>query len=383
MKKFFIFVLNVLLLLFYCFNISVLAYDDKQGCSELIDEQCEILKIDTLNNNLPNGVKDDLQKIGVNSSKPSDLQDFSINTFFEYLFGKIGDSIKKPFFSFASCFAIILLCALFDGMKMTIPNTSFNGVLSVITSICICGIIIMPIIECMSNISQVIKALSNFMLCFIPIFSGVIAISGGSMSSLGYSTTIFTLAQIFSVFIVDILLPSIGIFLALSITGSLNESINISGIISSIKKIVIFILSLLVTIFIGIFTLQNSIAVFSDSVSLRTAKFLSSSFIPIVGGALGDALSSVLSCLLLIKSTVGGFGIIVCIITLLPPIFMVVFFMFTISLVVGFAKILNMSFIANMMIAVKDCFSILFAFLICYGILIISTTSIMINMSAG
>ena len=381
MKKSFIFVFVILL--FYCFNVSVLANDDRQEYSELIEEQCELLKVDTLNNSLPSGVKDDLQKVGITSSKPSDLQEFSINTFFEYLFSKVADIIKKPFFSFAGCFVIILICALFDGMKTTIPNTSFNGLLSVITSICICGIIIMPIIECMTNISKVIKAFGNFMLCFIPIFSGVIAVSGGSASSLGYSTTIFMVAQILSFFIVDILLPAIGIFLALSVVGSFNESINISGIISSIKKTVIFILSLLVTIFIGLFTLQNSIAVSTDSIGLKTAKFLSSSFIPIVGGALGDALSSVLSCLLLIKSAVGGFGIIVCIVTLLPPILMVIFFIFTISLIVGFAKVLNMSFIANMMIAVKDCFSILFAFLICYGILIISTTSIMINMSAG
>ncbi len=381
MKKSFIFVFVILL--FYCFNVSVLANDNRQEYSELIEEQCELLKVDTLNNSLPSGVKDDLQKVGITSSKPSDLQGFSINTFFEYLFSKVADIIKKPFFSFAGCFVIILICALFDGMKTTIPNTSFNGLLSVITSICICGIIIMPIIECMTNISKVIKAFGNFMLCFIPIFSGVIAVSGGSASSLGYSTTIFMVAQILSFFIVDILLPAIGIFLALSVVGSFNESINISGIISSIKKTVIFILSLLVTIFIGLFTLQNSIAVSTDSIGLKTAKFLSSSFIPIVGGALGDALSSILSCLLLIKSAVGGFGIIVCIVTLLPPILMVIFFIFTISLIVGFAKVLNMSFIANMMIAVKDCFSILFAFLICYGILIISTTSIMINMSAG
>lgn len=381
MKKSLIFVFIVLL--FYCFNISVSANDDKKEYSELIEEQYELLKIDTLNNNLPNGVTDDLQKIGITSSKPSDLQEFSINKFFEYLFSKVVEIMRKPFFSLVGCFAIILICALFDGMKTTMSNTSLNGVLSVITSICICGVIIMPIIECMSNISQVIKAFGNFMLCFIPIFSGVVAVSGGSVSSLGYSTTIFTLAQILSIFIVDILLPAIGIFLALSVTGAFNESINISGIVSSIKKIVIFVLSLLVTIFIGLFTLQNSIAVSTDSIGLKTAKFVSSSFIPIVGGALGDALSSVLSCLLLIKSAVGGFGIMVCIVTLLPPILMVIFFIFTISLIVGFAQILNMSLVANMMIAIKDCFSILFAFLICYGILIMSTTSIMINMSAG
>lgn len=380
MKRSFIFIIAFLL---FCCCSNVSANDDRREYSELIDEQYETLKIDKLNSELPSGTRDDLQKIGINSSRPSDLQKFSINTFFEYLFTKILDIIRKPFFSFASCFAIILICALFDGMKTTISNTSFNGVLSVVTSICICGVIIIPIIECMSSISQVIKAFGNFMLCFVPVFSGVIAVSGGSVSSIGYSATIFTLAQILSFFIVDILLPAIGIFLALSITGCFNEDINISGIISSIKKTVIFILSLLVTLFIGLFTLQNSIAVSTDGMGLKTAKFLSSSFIPIVGGALGDALASVLSCLLLIKSAVGGFGIMVCIITLLPPILTVIFFILVISLIVGFAQILNMSFIANMMIAIKDCFSILFAFLICYGILIISTTSLMITMSTS
>lgn len=381
MKRSFIFVAVFLLLC--CFDASVSADNDKQEYYQLIDEQYDLLKIDKLNSNLPSGTKDDLQKIGIDSSKPSDLQKFSINTFFEYLFTKIFDIIRKPIFSFASCFAIILMCALFDGMKTTVSNTSFNGILSVITSICICGVIIMPIIECMSSISQVIKTFGNFMLCFVPIFSGVIAVSGGAVSSIGYSATIFSLAQILSFFIVDILLPAMGIFLALSVTGCFNEDVNISGIISSIKKVVIFILSLLVTLFVGLFTLQNSIAVSTDGMGLKTAKFLSSSFIPIVGGALGDALSSVLSCLLLIKSSVGGFGIIVCIITLLPPILTVIFFIFGISLIEGFAHILNISIISNMMVAIKDCFLILFAFLICYGILIISTTSLMITMSAA
>ena len=380
MKRSFIFIIAFLL---FCCCGNVSANDDKREYSELIDDQYETLKIDKLTSELPSGTRDDLQKIGINSSKPSDLQKFSINTFFEYLFTKILDIIRKPFFSFASCFAIILICALFDGMKTTVSNTSFNGMLSVITSICICGVIIMPIIECMSSISQVIKTFGNFMLCFIPVFSGVIAVSGGSVSSIGYSATIFTLAQILSFFIVDILLPAIGMFLALSVTGCFNDDINISGIISSIKKVVIFILSLLVTLFIGLFTLQNSIAVSTDGMGLKAAKFLSSSFIPIVGGALGDALASVLSCLLLIKSAVGGFGIIVCIVTLLPPILTVIFFIFSISLIAGFAQILNVSFIANMMVAIKDCFSILFAFLICYGVLIISTTSLMITMSVG
>lgn len=382
MRKLLIYILIVLFLNIVVFSHDIYAlYDNDGEYSNLMNEECENLKINELFNELSDDVNSDLKKIGINSANPADIQKFSMNSFLKLLFYKISEIIKKPFFLFASCFAIILLCALFDGLKTTVENASLNTTLSAIASICTCGVILAPIVGCISFVAQTIKTFGNFMICFIPVFTGVIAVSGGESSSLGYSTNLFFISQIVSLVIANILLPSIGIFLALSIVSSLNRNFNIGGIISSIKKIVIFVLSLLLIVFVGLFTAQNAVSVSADEIGMKVAKFASSSFIPIVGGALGDALSTVVGCLLLIKSAVGGFGILVCIVTLLPSILMLIFFMASISLTSGLAQALNVSSVANMMNSIKDCLSILLAFLISYGILIISTTSLMITMS--
>ena len=380
MRKWLIYIALLLFLCLVSFSQNVYAlYDNDSEYSNVVNEEYENLKINELFDELPDNVENDLKQVGINSSSPCDIQKFSMVNFFKFLFSKIFDILKKPFFLFASCFAIILLCALFDGLKTTVENSSLNGILSSIASICTCGVIIAPIVGCISSVAQTIKAFGNFMICFIPVFGAAIAVSGGESSSLGYTTNLFFASQIVSLIIANILLPAIGIFLALSIVSSLNRNFNIGGIISSIKKTVIFILSLLLIVFVGLFTMQNAVSVSADEVGMKVAKFASSSFIPIIGGSLGDAMSTVVGCLMLIKSAVGGFGILVCVVTLLPSILMLVFFIISISLTSGLAQALNVSSIANMMCSIKDCLSILLAFLISYGILIISTTALMIT----
>ena len=84
----------------------------------------------------------------------------------------------------------------------------------------------------------------------------------------------------------------------------------------------------------------------------------------------------------IIKSAVGGFGIIVCIITLLPPILNVAFFILFTAFAQEISTALKINIMPKALSAIKDCLIILLAFLICYSVLIISTTSIIISMGA-
>lgn len=54
---------------------------------------------------------------------------------------------------------------------------------------------------------------------------------------------------------------------------------------------------------------KGALASSADSVSVKGIKLLAGNTIPIVGGAIGDAYTSVLGSLNLIKGTVGAFGI--------------------------------------------------------------------------
>ena len=349
---------------------------------EILDEQYNKLEIDKIKQNIPPETEKDLESIGINPNRPQDIQNFNITKIFEFIFSKSLILIKTPIKIFINCLVIIILCSLFKSFKSTTCGTSLNGSLGVLTAICSCAIVITPIITCITSISKTIKGFSNFMLCYIPIFAGIIAMSKGVISSIGYNSTIFIIAQVVSSITADFLLPITGSFLALSISASINESFNISALTSAIKKVVIFSLSLLSTIFVGVFTIQSTIASNADTVGVKTAKFLSGSFIPIIGSALGDAIASIVGGLNIIKSAVGGLGILICIITLLPPILNVSFFIIFTSFATEISKALEINTMAKALGSIKDCLSILLAFLVCYGILIISTTTIIITMGA-
>ena len=136
MRKCLIYVMLLLFLCLVSFSRNVYAlYDNDSEYSNVVNEEYENLKINELFDELPDNVENDLKKVGINSSSPCDIQKFSMVNFFKFLFSKIFDILKKPFFLFASCFAIILICALFDGFKTTVENSSLNGILSSIASI--------------------------------------------------------------------------------------------------------------------------------------------------------------------------------------------------------------------------------------------------------
>lgn len=379
-KKIFLF---LFLFVFLNFKIKATQQENKQNTqlNDFLQDQYENFEIEKLLENLPQETKKDLEKIDFNLKNPYDSSNFSFSKIFNLIISKIDSILKSPLTIFVNCLAIIIICGLINSFKNTENfSSNFDNAIGILVAVCTCGVIISPIVNIILNISNVIKNFSNFMLCYIPVFAGIIAISKGVLTSISYNSTLFFLAELISSITANILLPITGSFLALSISASVNNSFNINGITSGIKKVVIFGLSLLVTIFVGFFTIQSTISANADTLGLKTAKFLTSSFIPIIGSSLGDALSSIVSGLNIIKSAVGGFAIVITIITLLPPILTVGFFIVFTSFAKEISKSLNIVVMPQALGAIKDCLSILMSFLICYGILIISTTSLIITL---
>lgn len=372
----------IIFILFPHSNCFAQNLNTPQQQNEILEKQFQQSNANELNNAIDEETKKNMESFGVDSPNISVMQNFSIKNFFQFIIKKAIQTLKQPIFIFANCLAIILITALFENFKPNFNNAELNGVLGIVTALCICAIIITPIITTIMSISKTINLFQKFMLYFIPIFTGTIAMNFKTTTSIGYSSTLFFIAQFVSAIISNFLLPITSAFLAFSIVGSINSEFKINAITTTVKKIVIFILIFMITIFVGLFSIQTSIAVNADGVAIKTAKFVSGSFIPIIGNALGEALSSVVGGLNLIKSAVGGFGILVCLSLLIPPILKIGFFIITISITGAIAKSFKIELIDQTMTSTKDCLSLLLSFLICYGILFISTTAIIINLSA-
>lgn len=354
---------------------------DHSQQKEIMQQQYDASGADSLMDSLPDGVSDQLQENGITSPSSDDVKGFSIPKFFSSLWDSVVHSAKQPLILLACSFGTILLCSLFEAFRSTV-HTSLSGVLNAVASLSICGILLTPVIHCVELVSGNIKGMGNFMLCFIPVFTGLMGASGAPTAALSYNTALFTVMQIISTVTSNLLLPFIGMFLALSICSSISGQFNISSLTGTVRKVVIWGLTLMVTIFCGLFAAQSMVSVSADSVAVKTAKFMSGSFIPVVGNALGDAVGSIFACLGVIKTSVGAFGIIVCLLTFLPPILLLLFYMVVFKLSGSASEILSVKGVSSLFNSVYDTLTILLSFLICYAVITIVTTTLMISISA-
>jgi stage III sporulation protein AE len=62
-------------------------------------------------------------------------------------------------------------------------------------------------------------------------------------------------------------------------------------------------------IFLGVMSVQGAATAISDGVIVRTAKFVTGNFVPVVGRMFTDAADTVLSASVLVKNTVGIAGL--------------------------------------------------------------------------
>ena len=91
----------------------------------------------------------------------------------------------------------------------------------------------------------------------------------------------------------------------------------------------------------GTMALQTVIASASDGMLIRSAKFTASSSIPIVGGAVSGALSTLAAGLSYAKSIVGGGSLVLMLTVTLSPIIILLAYRLILSIAVNFLTFLD------------------------------------------
>lgn len=306
--------------------------------------------------------------------------------FFDFM-GSIWETVKsvvtKPLTILLTSVGIILLCALLNSLKSGFNNASYERVFSVVSVVCIAGTIIVPIAETITKTANVISQVSKFILSFIPVYVGIITASGKPISGVAYSTSLVGMVQVISYITGTVLVPLLSIYLAFCLIGSTSVNINVDGIARGVKTSVIVVLSFLLTMFIGVLSIQGVIAGASDTMSLKAAKFALSAFLPVVGGAIGDALNSVQGGMGVIRSTVGAFGIIAVVTAFLPSIISVLLMQLSLSISGAISDMFDTDRITALIRSASLVLSLILGILLLFFVLLVLSITIMLSMTSG
>ena len=75
-------------------------------------------------------------------------------------------------------------------------------------------------------------------------------------------------------FATTFLIPLTGVFLALTVAGAAGGQLQLTGFAKTLKKVVLWVFGLLLTVFVGVVTIRSFVSSAADGVSLRTGKYL-------------------------------------------------------------------------------------------------------------
>ena len=118
----------------------------------------------------------------------------------------------------------------------------------------------------------------------------------------------------------NILIPVVLVIATLSIASKISDKVQISKITKFFKSSIVWFLGIILTIFVGVLSLEGSLSSSIDGITAKTAKAAVSSIIPVVGKILGDAVDSVLGCGVILKNALGVVGVIVIIGICIMPV---------------------------------------------------------------
>lgn len=98
---------------------------------------------------------------------------------------------------------------------------------------------------------------------------------------------------------------------SLSIVSNLSDKIQIGKLSKFFKSGITWFLGLVITIFVSILSLEGTLTSNIDGLTAKGIKAATSTFIPVVGKALGDSVDMVLGSTSLLKNSIGIVGMFV------------------------------------------------------------------------
>ncbi len=166
---------------------------------------------------------------------------------------------------------------------------------------------------------EAISRMIHFMLALVPLVLTLLA-SMGNLGSVGmFHPMIVLMIHVIGTMIHTVVFPLLFFSAILGIVSCLSDKYKVNRLAGLLQKISVGMLGTLLTIFLGIISVQGATAAVTDGVTIRTAKYVTGNFVPVVGRLFSDAADTVVGASLLVKNAVGMAGVVILLVIIAFP----------------------------------------------------------------
>lgn len=327
---------------------------------------------------LPDEAKEEMERLEIEPNE--EISDLSAENIFSSIWDVIVESVPKPLTMLISVIAVIILCALISNLQ---EGDELSGTFNTVGVLACSGIICTSFVTLAESAKTAIDGFAAFLSVYIPAFAGIMAANGQTAAGAAYSAVVTVAVQVLSQIFSLIIFPLTSCIMGVSVAGAVNPELKINSIADMAKKVVNWGLTLIMTVFTGLLSVQGFVGAAADTVSMKAVKFTVSGAVPIVGGAVSEALSTVKGSLGLIKATTGGYGIIASAVIIIPILISAVLLRTAFIAAASISETLGTSRLTVLLKSGESVVAVIIAMIVCFWLTAVVSTAVMLVIGTG
>lgn len=239
---------------------------------------------------------------------------------FSGIINLLGNEIKNTFNVLGSILIIVIIHSILKTISESLENKSVSKVTYYVQYILIATLILNNFSDIIVSTKEAVNNMTGFIHILIPLLITLIATTGNIVSANIMQPIIIIAINIISNLFQNIFLPIVLVSISLIIISKISDKVQIEKISKFLNSSVIWAIGIVLTIFVGILSLEGTLGSSVDGLTVKVTKSAVSNFVPVVGKILGDTVDTVIGCSNILKNAVGTVGIIVVISICIKPV---------------------------------------------------------------
>lgn len=303
------------------------------------------------------------------------------NQLLKNIFPILGTEIKEALKVMGSILIIVLIHSVLKSISDNLNNKSVAQITYYVQYILIATVIMTNFSSIITLTKEAVGNMISFIQLLFPLLMTLMLASGSAVSVNLVQPIILFIINLISNIFQSIIIPIILVGTALAIVSKISDRIQIDKLSKFLKSSAVWVIGILLTIFVGVLSIEGTLGSSVDGITAKTAKAAVSSFIPVVGKVLGDAVDTVIGCSAILKNAIGIVGVIVVIAICITPILKLAIITIIYHLTVALCEPIADSKIVSLISQMADTFKILLAIVCSISVMLIIGITLVINIS--
>ncbi len=355
---------------------------NEESTNEIINTQKENLNIADFIKEAESYTKESMPDVDLNNLLSTAISGTIDNVrLIRFLWSLLGKEIFNSAVTLGTIIVIIVIHGILKSISDGLNNKGVAQVAYYIQYTLIVALVMKNFSDIICMVKESIQNLVSFINLLTPILITLMITTGSIVSAGMIEPIILFMITLIGNFIVNVIIPIVLVSTALGIISQISEKVQIDKLSKFFKSSTIWVLGVVLTLFVGVTSLEGSLSSSVDGITAKTTKTAVSNFIPVVGKILGDAVDTVLGCSIILKNALGIVGVIVIIGICIGPIIKLVVLMATYYLGSALCQPIADGKIIKLLESMGDTFKLLLGVLCSVSVMLIIGVTLVVRIS--